>query len=191
MITLQSTETDYVAMDSTFTICRLLAYTVQAGGSLTTPHAQETRETVFQINHARILEPKGNENVFTNNGERLFPLVQVIDTSGALVLKMREKAALEVSGQTSKEAFAELASKGGIELSSIMQLADTITPGAPEHAAKHARIFWREAKQFPRRYRRQRRSDDCGSYGAGTMSSSHAECFDGLLDSIGARFAFG
>jgi len=106
-------------MDSIFTICRLLAYTIQAGGSLTT---STIGETVFQINHARILEPKGNENVFTNNGERLFPLVQVIDTSGAHVLKMREKAALELSGQTSKEAFAELASKGALNFPILCNL---------------------------------------------------------------------
>ena len=87
-----------------------------------TPHAQETKETVFQINHARILEPKGNENVLTSNGERLFPSVQVIDASGALVLKMREKAALELSGQTSKEAFAELASKGALNFPILCSL---------------------------------------------------------------------
>ena len=122
MPTFQSTETDYVAMNSTFTICRLLAYTIQAGGSLMMSHAQETRETVFQINHARIVEPKGNENVFTNNRERLFPLVQVIDTSGALVLKMREKAALELSGQSSAKIFAELASKGALNFPILCSL---------------------------------------------------------------------
>ena len=62
------------------------------------------------------LEPKGNEDVFTKNRERLFPLVQVIDTTGALELSMREKAALELSGQTSKEDFADLASKGALNL---------------------------------------------------------------------------
>ena len=66
-----TTESDQFSMASTFSVCRLLACTIQAGGSLMASHGQET--TVFQINHARILEPKGNEHVFTNNRERLFP----------------------------------------------------------------------------------------------------------------------
>ena len=99
-------------MESTFTVCRLLAYVIQAGGSVTTPSLQET--TIFQINHARILEPKGNENVFNNGGARLFPSVQVTDTSGAVVLKMREETALELSGQPSAKEFADLASKGAL-----------------------------------------------------------------------------
>ena len=48
--------------------------------------------------------------------------MQVIDTSGALRLKMREKAALELSGQTSKEDFAELASKGALNFPILCSL---------------------------------------------------------------------
>ena len=48
--------------------------------------------------------------------------MQVIDTSGALVLKMREKAALELFWQTSKEAFAELASKGALNFPILCSL---------------------------------------------------------------------
>ena len=77
---------------------------------------------LFQINHARIVEPKGNEDVFALGGERLFPSVQVIDTSGALVLKMGEKAALELSGQTSAKTFAELASKGALNFPILCSL---------------------------------------------------------------------
>ena len=66
-----------------------------------TPDTTDT--TVFQINHARILEPKANVNVYTNAGDRLFPTVRVIDHSGALTCKMREKAALELSGLSNKE----------------------------------------------------------------------------------------
>jgi len=111
---------DYLTVDSTFTVCRLLAYVIQAGGSLTTPITHET--TIFQINHARILEPKGNENVFNNGGERLFPSVQVTDTSGAVVLKMREKTALELSGQPSAKEFADLASKGALNFPILCSL---------------------------------------------------------------------
>ena len=77
---------------------------------------------LFQINHARIVEPKGNEDVFATGGESLFPSVQVIDTSGALVLKMREKAALELSGQSSARIFAELAAKGALNFPILCSL---------------------------------------------------------------------
>ena len=49
------------------------------------------------------MEPKGNEDVFASDGERLFPSVEVIDPIGAIVLKMREKAALELSGLTGEK----------------------------------------------------------------------------------------
>lgn len=116
---------DYSAMESTFTVCRLLAYAIQAGGSLMTSDRHDgdaSEHSLFQINHARIVEPKGNEDVFESKGERLFPSVQVIDTSGALVLKMREKAALELSGQTSATTFAELASKGALNFPILCSL---------------------------------------------------------------------
>ena len=117
MPTYESTPVDYLTMPSTFTVCRLLAYAIQAGGSLMTSDTHgggASEHGLFQINHARIVAPKGNEDVFASGGERLFPSVQVIDTSGALVLKMREKAALELSGLTSAKIFAELASNGSL-----------------------------------------------------------------------------
>ena len=125
MPTFERTPIDYLTMESTFTVCRLLVYTIQAGGSLTTSdtHGGDASDHgLFQINHARIVEPKGNEDVFASGGERLFPSVQVIDTSGALVLKMREKAALELSGQTSAKTFAELASKGALNFPILCSL---------------------------------------------------------------------
>ena len=125
MPTFESTPIDYVSMESTFTVCRLLAYVIQAGGSLMTSNSNgggASEHGVFQINHARIVEPKGNEDVFASGGERLFPSVQVIDPSGALVLKMREKAALELSGQTSAKIFAELASKGALNFPILCSL---------------------------------------------------------------------
>ena len=125
MPTFERTPIDYLTMESTFTVCRLLAYAIQAGGSLTTSdtHGGDASDHgLFQINHARIVEPKGNEDVFASGGERLFPSVQVIDTSGAVVLKMREKAALELSGHTSAKTFAELASKGSLNFPILCSL---------------------------------------------------------------------
>ena len=78
--------------------------------------------TVFQNNHACILEPKANENLYTNAGDRLFPAVRVIDTSGTVTTKMREKAALELSGQSSTEEFADLASKGALNFPILCSL---------------------------------------------------------------------
>jgi hypothetical protein len=120
---LSNTKTDYLAIDSTFTVCRLLQYTVQAGPSFMDPdasgegaaeHALEKDMRVFQINHARILEPKAGENLYTNAGDRLFPTMRVMDSTGTVELKMRESTALELSGEDNKETFAEMASKGGL-----------------------------------------------------------------------------
>ena len=113
-------EIDYVATDGTLTVCRLLDYTINAGSSVVMPDTTET--TVFQINHARVLEPKANENVYTNTGDRLFPTVRVIDHSGTLTTRMREKAALELSGQSSKEEFADLVSKGALNFPILCSL---------------------------------------------------------------------
>ena len=78
--------------------------------------------TLFQIKHARILEPKANENIHTNAGDRLFPTVRIIDPSSTLTIRMREKTALELSGQESKEEFADLASKGALNFPVLCSL---------------------------------------------------------------------
>ena len=85
-----------------------------------TPDATDT--TVFQINHVRVLEPKANENLHTKAGDRLFPTVRAIDHSGALTTKVREKAALELSGLGSKEEFADLVSKGALNFPILCSL---------------------------------------------------------------------
>ena len=127
-----SKDSDYAAIDSTFTMCRLLKYTVEAGPGLmdagtsdegATEHSRDMR--LFQINHARILEPKANangENLLTNLGERLFPTVRVIDPTGTVELKMREKTALALAGVESKEAFMELAAQGALNFPILCSL---------------------------------------------------------------------
>ena len=114
------TDIDYLHTEATFTVCRLLDYTINGGSSLLTPNTTDT--TLFQINHARVLEPKANENVYTNAGDRLFPTARVIDHSGAFTTKMREKAALELSGQSNKEEFADLVSKGALNFPILCSL---------------------------------------------------------------------
>ena len=127
-----STDIDYAAIASTFTVCRLLKYTIEAGAGLmdtapateegTTEHARGKDMKVFQINHARILEPKAGENLLTNLGDRLFPTVQVIDSTGTVELKMREKTALALAGVETKDEFIELASQGGLNFPILCSL---------------------------------------------------------------------
>ena len=62
--------TDYLACSSTLTVCRLLHYMIESSDAGASEHATET---VFQINHARILEMKAGEKCTTKNGDRLFP----------------------------------------------------------------------------------------------------------------------
>ena len=51
--------------------------------------AAEHTPTLLQINHARILMPKGLDSSFTNNTNRLWPNVRVIDATGTMELRMR------------------------------------------------------------------------------------------------------
>ena len=131
-------EIDYLATQGTFTACRLLDYTINAGSSQMTPDTTDT--TVFQINHARVLEPKANENVCTNAGDRLFPTVRVIDHSGALTIRMREKAALELSGQSSKEEFMDLVSKGALNFPILCSLRIAVRKNSNSERATEDRL---------------------------------------------------
>ena len=63
-----SEKNDYTTTESIFTVCRLLEYVTQAEAVDSGLGASE-HGTVFQINHARILEPKANENFYTNAGD--------------------------------------------------------------------------------------------------------------------------
>ena len=138
MPTFAKKEIDYLATEGIFTACRLLDYTINAGTSLMTPDTTDT--TVFQINHARILEPKANVNVYTNAGDRLFPTVRVIDHSGALTCKMREKAALELSGLSNKEEFADLTSKGALNFPLLCSLRVAVRKSSNSEDAAEDRL---------------------------------------------------
>ena len=119
----ESREIDYLSADATITVCRLLHFARQSGSS-GAGDAQDTSNSgdgaaehatlVFQMNHVRILEPKGGENVYTNKGDRLWPNVRVIDSTGSLELRMREKAALALSCASDAKTFQTLASKGAL-----------------------------------------------------------------------------
>ena len=57
---------------------------------------------------------KAGEKLPTNTGERFFPAAHVMHSTGTVEPRMREKAALELSGQSVKEEFADSASRGGL-----------------------------------------------------------------------------
>ena len=63
---------------------------------------------MFHINYLRIIEPAAADEVITNDKARLFVPVAMIDRSGTVEVRMREKAALELSClASSKEEFIE------------------------------------------------------------------------------------
>ena len=132
---------DYVTVPATHTTCELLNATIRSGVQLmeaqsTGEQDSERKPALFQINHARICEPSGRDNLLTNNGERLFPLVRIVDRTGALEMRMREKVALELSGESSKESFLSEFDKGALNfpiLSSVRVIVKK-TAGAGEHA---------------------------------------------------------
>ena len=69
---------------------------------------------MFQINHCRILEPKNKDNLLTSGGERLWPNVRAIDSTGSVEMRMRPKAALSLAGAVETTEFVELAATGAL-----------------------------------------------------------------------------
>ena len=101
---------DYLSAPATITSCRLLQYMMTAGGA-----SEHTAvEEILQINHARVLEPNKNVQLHTKAGDRLFPQVRVVDVTGSVELRMRQKAVLALSAQADAGAFADLVSKGAL-----------------------------------------------------------------------------
>ena len=130
---------DYLAMPANLTVCRVLDFTLRAGASLmdaATTGAPEHSEGVklFQVNHARICEPRLGENYCTADN-RLFPQVRVIDHTGALELRLREKVALEIANCNSKEDFLALAQTSAFNFPILCSFRVCVTKrtGAAEH----------------------------------------------------------
>ena len=133
--TSSSQNIDYATTDSNLTVCRLLKYAIEAGPGLmeadidagATEHTHDKDTKVFQINHARMLEPKANENLLTKGGDRLFPTVRIIDSTGTVELKMREKTALALAGTENRELFTALAAKGALNFPILCSLRVSLT----------------------------------------------------------------
>jgi hypothetical protein len=132
-------EIDYRAIDGTLTVCRLLHYTMQAGPALMSADVPDgsAEPTVFQINHARIIEPKAGENLLTNEGNRLFPTVRVVDPTGTVELKMREKAVLTISGARDKDEFTDLASMGSLNFPILTSMRVAVSIWKEKGASEH------------------------------------------------------
>ena len=138
--TFVSTEVDYLACASTFTVCRLLHYMIQSGstGAADAGATEHATDMVFQMNHTRILEMKAGEQCTTNRGDRLFPTARVMDCTGTAELKMREKAALALAGVGDREAFVGLASTGALNFPILCSLRIAIRKQAHKPGEAHS-----------------------------------------------------
>ena len=110
---------DYINVPASHTTCELLAATIRSGVELMQTQASggddaDKTPALFQLNHARIIEPSSRDNLLTTKQERIFPVARIVDRTGALELRMREKVALELSSQLSKADFIHEAESGGL-----------------------------------------------------------------------------
>ena len=108
---------EYLNVDATHTTCDLLAAVLRSGVQLMeskTGGATEHERALFQINHVRVIEPSGAKSLLTADGARLFPPIHLIDGTGAVEVRMREKTALELSDLNAKEDFMAEAADGAL-----------------------------------------------------------------------------
>jgi len=118
-------EIDYRSTQATLTVCRLLLLARQ----IDQPEpagAAEHASTLFQINHVRVLEPKGGDSVFAKETDRLWPNVRVVDSTGTIEIRMREKAALELSGAADAATFAAFATQGALNFPLLCSIRVTM-----------------------------------------------------------------
>ena len=101
---------DYLSPDATLTVTRLLREVIRAQQEFPTTESSH----LFQLNHVRIKEPSMTETVLTTDGSRLFVPVILQDHTGELELRMREKAALELSGVSDRDNFCDEVRTAGL-----------------------------------------------------------------------------
>ena len=78
------------------------------------PHVEEGGFFLCQLNCVRLVEPGPADDVTTKDASRLFVPVRIMDDSAQIAVRMRESAALQASGQTSKEDFETAVRQGGL-----------------------------------------------------------------------------
>ena len=106
---------EYLSPSATLTVCRVLREVLNSSpDELLTP-------TLFQLNYVRIKEPQPGEDHYASGGTHLFPKADVLDCTGQLELRMREKTALELS-MMAREEFVEEAKSGGINFPTLCSI---------------------------------------------------------------------
>ena len=146
--------TDYLILPAKQTTCELLRAAVKSGTELLDNDKSGASEHVegilFQINHVRVLEPAANEQLLTNDEARLFVPIAMIDRSGTIEVRMREKAALELSSLSTKNDFIEEARQGGLNFPILCSVRVHVKKvnGATEHDEISAIVVEAEAQKL-------------------------------------------
>ena len=97
---------DFLAPEATLTVVALLQQVIR-NKTFTSGEDQGAAEHLFQLNHVRVREPLPNDDIYAGQGSRLFVPVLLQDHTGQVDLRMREKAALELSGCHEKADFKQ------------------------------------------------------------------------------------
>lgn len=127
---------DYVLGPATVTVTKLLREVLRAQDEF-----PEDPTHLFQLNHVRVIEPAAGEQVLTADGTRLFVPVTLEDIYGQVQLRMREKAALELSQVNDRNSFCEEIRKGGLNfpiLASVRVLVRNRTMRSASGATQEA-----------------------------------------------------
>ena len=98
-------EAIFLTPAATLTVVALLQQVIH-NKTFTSGEDQGAAEHLFQLNHVRVREPLPNE-IYAGQGSRLFVPVLLQDHTGQMELRMREKAALELSGCVEKAEFQQ------------------------------------------------------------------------------------
>jgi len=106
---------DFAGETATQTTCALFQCIQQSSEPL------PPEGVLFQINSVRIIEPGVGEDLLAE-GVRLFPPVRAIDSTSAVSLRMREKAALELTGMDDKEQFTAAVREGELQFPTLASI---------------------------------------------------------------------
>ena len=85
--------------------------------------SEHATETLFHMNHTRILGMKAGKRWTTNNGNRFLPTARAMDCMGIVGFKMWEKAVLALAGVSDKQSFVDLASKCALNFPALWSLS--------------------------------------------------------------------
>ena len=96
---------DFAAEPAVHSVCGLVAALIRPPAAGPDDNIDGVN-TVFQINHCYVSIPGAGQTVLTKDDERIWlSKVRLMDATGSLTVSMREKAALALSGLTSRDDF--------------------------------------------------------------------------------------